>query len=58
MGRYIRGTTTFIKSPLVANDIGNVPGKKGPPFAEGGGHEVWRELIFSHAQIRGLVPGF
>jgi len=58
MGHYIRGTTNFIKSPLVTSDIGNVPGGKGPPFAEGAGHEVRRELIFSHAQIRGLVPGF
>jgi len=37
----------FIKSPLVTNDIGNVPGKKGLLFAEGAGHKVRRVDFFA-----------
>jgi len=58
MERYIQGTTTSSKSPLVTNDISNVPGKKGLLFAEGPGHKVRRGLTFSHTQINGLLPGF
>ena len=58
MERYIQGTTTSPKSPLVTNNIGNVPGKKGLLFAEGAGHKVRRGLTFSHTQIKGLLHGF
>jgi len=58
MERYIQRTTTSPKSPLVTNNIGNVPGKKGLLFPEGAGHKVGRGLTFSHAQIEGLVRGF
>ncbi|PUU84167.1 hypothetical protein B9Z19DRAFT_961463, partial [Tuber borchii] len=48
----------FIKRPLVTNDFGDILGKKGLLFAEG---EEQRKLLlpaFSHAHIKGLVPGF
>ena len=50
-----------IKSPLETNDIGNILGKKGLPFAVGGGHQVQSKLLlpaFTHAHIPGLSPGF
>ena len=48
---------SFIKSPLVANNISNVPGKKRLLFVEGSGREVRKGVAFSHAQIKSLVPG-
>ncbi|PUU84152.1 cytochrome P450 [Tuber borchii] len=52
---------SFIKPPLVARNIGSILGKKGLLFAEGEEHKVQRKLLlpaFSHAHIKGLVPGF
>jgi len=52
---------SFIKPPLLTNDIGNIIGKKGLLFAEGEEHKMQRKLLlpaFSHAHIKGLVPGF
>ena len=48
----------FVKSPLVTNGIGNVPGKEGLLFAEGAGDEVRGGVAFSHSQIKMLVPRF
>lgn len=47
----------FIKSPLVTNDVGNVPEKKGLLFAECVEHKGQRGLT-SHAQTTGWCPGF
>ncbi|KAG0133876.1 cytochrome P450 [Tuber indicum] len=52
---------TFIKPTLLTNDIGRILGRKGLLFAEGEEHKVQRKLLlpaFSHAHIKGLVPGF
>jgi len=49
---------SFIKSPLVINGIGGVPGKEGLLFAGGAGDEVRRGVAFSHSQIEMLVPRF
>lgn len=50
----------FIESPLVMNDISNVLGKRGLPFAEGAEHKAQREsllLAYSYVHVQGLVPG-
>jgi len=47
--------SSFLKLPLVTNDIGNTPGKEGPPFARCRGI-FYRRL--SHAHIKELAPTF
>ena len=52
---------SFVKLPLVTNDISNILKNKGLLFAEHEEHKVQRKLLlsdFSHARIRKLVPGF
>jgi len=52
---------SFIKPPILTNDIGGILGKKGLLFTEGEEHKMQRKLLlpaFSHAHIKGLVPGF
>ncbi|RPA96817.1 cytochrome P450 [Choiromyces venosus 120613-1] len=52
---------SFIKPPLLTKDVGNIFGTKGLLFAEGEVHKLQRKLMlpaFSHAHIKGLVPGF
>jgi len=48
----------FIKSPLIINNISNIPGKKGLLFAEGAGHEGRRGVVFRVCKLRGWSPGF
>jgi len=48
----------FIKSPLVTNNISNIPGKKGLLFAEGVGHEVRRGITFRMRKLKDCCPGF